>query len=301
MRRTFGELLADVHRYANALHALGVRRGDAVALMSPNCAELITATLAAQLAGIAAPLNGGLSRAHLAELLRRSGARVLVTAGPELAPDVWDTARELAPELDVILVLRPTGAETTPTPLPEIPGVRTEYLGHLAASKDPAAFAGSPPKRLRPGRPVPHRRHHRGAEAGRAHPRQRGRRRLDAGRELAVRRRLRRLRRAAAVPRERADRHTAGAALQGPAGRVGRAAGLPRTRAVRPVLADRRALPDRRDERRPHRLRDPCAGPGRRTTSAACALRWSARRRCPPRYGTPSRRTPGCACSRATA
>jgi fatty-acyl-CoA synthase len=145
-RRTFGELLADVHRYANALHALGVRRGDAVALMSPNCAELITATLAVQLAGIAAPLNGGLSPAHLAELLRRSGARVLVTAGPELASDVWDRARELAAELDVILVLRPTGAETTPTPLPEIPGVRTEYLGHLAASKDPAAFAGSLPK-----------------------------------------------------------------------------------------------------------------------------------------------------------
>ena len=42
----------------------------------------------AQLAGVAAPLTGGLSRAHLAELLRRSGARVLVAAGPELAPDV---------------------------------------------------------------------------------------------------------------------------------------------------------------------------------------------------------------------
>ena len=53
--------------------------------MSPNCDELITATLAAELAGIAAPLNGGLNRAHLAELLRRSGARVLVAAGPELA------------------------------------------------------------------------------------------------------------------------------------------------------------------------------------------------------------------------
>ena len=147
LRRTFRELLADVHRYANALHALGVRRGDAVGLMSPNCDELVTATLAAQLAGIAAPLNGGLSPAHLAELLSRSGARVLVTAGPELAPDVWDTARQLAAELDVILVLRPTGAEGTPAPLPEIAGVRTEYLGHLAATKAPAAFAGTLPDR----------------------------------------------------------------------------------------------------------------------------------------------------------
>jgi fatty-acyl-CoA synthase len=54
-RRTFAQLLADVHRYANLLHELGVRRSDAVAIMVPNCAELITATLAAQLAGIAAP------------------------------------------------------------------------------------------------------------------------------------------------------------------------------------------------------------------------------------------------------
>jgi len=45
-RATFAELLADVHRYANVLHGLGVRRGDAVALMAPNCAQLIPATLA---------------------------------------------------------------------------------------------------------------------------------------------------------------------------------------------------------------------------------------------------------------
>ena len=52
--RTSAELLADVHRYANVFHALGVRRTDGVALLAPNCDELITSTLAAQLAGIAA-------------------------------------------------------------------------------------------------------------------------------------------------------------------------------------------------------------------------------------------------------
>jgi fatty-acyl-CoA synthase len=83
-QRTYADLLAGVHRVANTLRRFGVERGDAVALMSPNCAELIPATLAAQLAGIAAPLNGGLSAEHLGELLRRSGARVLLTAGPEL-------------------------------------------------------------------------------------------------------------------------------------------------------------------------------------------------------------------------
>ncbi|TVT46888.1 acyl-CoA synthetase [Amycolatopsis rhizosphaerae] len=146
VHRTFAELLADVHRYANLLHELGVRRRDAVALMSPNCAELIPATLAAQLAGIATPLNGGLSRGHLTELLRRSGARVLITAGPQLAPEVWDTAQSLASELDAILVLRPTGTTGAPTPLPGIDGVRVGYLDALASEMDMSTFDGEPPR-----------------------------------------------------------------------------------------------------------------------------------------------------------
>lgn len=77
---TFGELLDQVNRAANVLHALGVRRGDAVGLLSPNCQELIVATLAAQVAGIAAPVNGSLRADHVAELLARAGARVAVVA-----------------------------------------------------------------------------------------------------------------------------------------------------------------------------------------------------------------------------
>ncbi|WP_245671338.1 AMP-binding protein, partial [Nocardia amamiensis] len=112
LQRSFTQLLSQVHRYANLLHELGVRRGDAVALIAPNCAELIAATLAAQLAGIAAPINGGLSPRHIAELLQRTGARVLITAGPELAEPVWDSARVLSADglLDAVLALRPTTA-----------------------------------------------------------------------------------------------------------------------------------------------------------------------------------------------
>ena len=54
--RTYAELLTDVHRFANTLRLLGVGRTDGVALLAPNCDELVTATLAAQLAGIAALL-----------------------------------------------------------------------------------------------------------------------------------------------------------------------------------------------------------------------------------------------------
>ncbi|MEV6320439.1 AMP-binding protein [Nocardia sp. NPDC051787] len=114
LQRSFAQLLAHVHRYANLLHELGVRRDDAVALIAPNCAELIAATLAAQLAGIAAPINGGLSRRHIAELRQPTGARILITAGPELAEPVWDSARALAADglLNAVLVLRPTAANS---------------------------------------------------------------------------------------------------------------------------------------------------------------------------------------------
>ncbi|MEU6581553.1 acyl-CoA synthetase [Nocardia sp. NPDC046763] len=149
VRRTYSQLLAEVHRYANLLHGLGVRRGDAVALIAPNCAELIPATLAAQLAGIAAPINGGLSQAHIAELLLRSGARVLITAGPELAADIWASAYELASQglLDAVLVLRPTAAAAAvdTVPLPIVDGVRIDYLDAIAADQDWDAFAGEPP------------------------------------------------------------------------------------------------------------------------------------------------------------
>jgi len=152
VRRTYARLLADVHRYANLLHEWGVRRTDAVALLAPNCAELITATLAAQLAGIAAPLNGALGPAHLRELLDLSRARVLITAGPELAEATWRTARALAADgmLDTVLVVRPTAAPTPPPaaaePLPLLPGVTVAYLDAAARHADPSRFVGTAPR-----------------------------------------------------------------------------------------------------------------------------------------------------------
>ncbi|WP_405072094.1 acyl-CoA synthetase [Kribbella sp. NBC_01510] len=145
--RTYAELLGDVHRYANVLHALGVRRTDGVALLAPNCDELITATLAAELAGIAAPINSGLSREHIAELLRRSGARVLVAAGPDLAPEVWESARELAVEagMEALLALGPTRVGPGGPELHPIDGLRIAHVSALAAEQPPDAFVGQAP------------------------------------------------------------------------------------------------------------------------------------------------------------
>ena len=145
--RSYAELLMEVHRYANVLHTLGVRRTDGVALLAPNCDELVTATLAAELAGIAAPINIGLSVEHIADLLGRSGARVLVAAGPDLAPEVWERAREIAVKtgMGALLALGPTGAAPTEPELHPIDGVRVGHLSALAAEQPHDAFVGEAP------------------------------------------------------------------------------------------------------------------------------------------------------------
>lgn len=146
VQRTFAELLADVHRTANLLHSLGVGRGDAVALLSPNCDELITATLAAQLAGIAAPVNAALSFDHIGHLLEKSGARVLVAAGPDLDRGAWETARRLAEGglVDAMVVLRPSG-QAPATALAPSGSVTMGYLSELARKQPDETFVGSPP------------------------------------------------------------------------------------------------------------------------------------------------------------
>lgn len=147
IERTYTELLDTVHRYANVLHRLGVRRNDAVALLSPNNIELISATLAAQLAGIAAPINGSLTETQVGQLLGRSGARVLVAADPRSAPEIWNTAAQLAADgrLDAILLLRATGASAAEHTPPPLAGVIVAYLDDLASSESSDAFCGAPP------------------------------------------------------------------------------------------------------------------------------------------------------------
>lgn len=145
--RTNAELLADVHQAANALHRLGVRRHDTVALLSPNCDELITALLAAQLAGIVTPVNPALSRDHAAELIRRAGARVVVTASPELDAEAFATSAALAEAglVDHVLVLRPTAAGTTAAELPKVENATVVHLAAAATDCPRDRFLGKPP------------------------------------------------------------------------------------------------------------------------------------------------------------
>ena len=69
--RTFAELAGDVHRLGSVYAGFGVRRRDAVAILSVNCGELIAALLAAEAVGVAAPINPALAAGPAAELVRR--------------------------------------------------------------------------------------------------------------------------------------------------------------------------------------------------------------------------------------
>lgn len=141
--RTHGVLLAEVTATANAFAALGVGRTDTVAILSVNTAELVPTLLAAETAGIAAPLNPALGHDDLAALLAVARASVLVAAGPELHPEVWELARHLAREagLSALLALRPTGARGAGPELAALGSTSVAYLGDLVAAQPTDALA----------------------------------------------------------------------------------------------------------------------------------------------------------------
>ncbi|HSO98487.1 MAG TPA: acyl-CoA synthetase [Solirubrobacteraceae bacterium] len=146
--RTFAELAHDVHRAVAVLSDLGVRRGDAVAVVSVNCAEMLSLLLAAEAVGIYAPINPGLTPEHAVELTRLAGARVIVAAGPELDAGVWAHARAIAQSCGAraLLALRPTAAAQAPPPLEPLDGVEVAYLSDRIAAVDPASPPEGPPK-----------------------------------------------------------------------------------------------------------------------------------------------------------
>ena len=149
---TYAELAGMVTRIANALTALGVQRGDAVTLAGVNTSKLYAATLAAQAAGIAAPVNPALSSERITELIRRTGSRVLVAAGPELDPQLWQRLLEVARQagMTAVLALRPDGARGAPPALgvsgdgdPDGRGPVVAYLDEVIAGQPSGHLAGA--------------------------------------------------------------------------------------------------------------------------------------------------------------
>jgi acetyl-CoA synthetase len=116
---TYGDLWRDVNRCANGLRALGVGKGDRVALFMPMCPELITAFFAViKLGGLVLPLFSGYGADAVATRLKDADATTLVTAdgfwrrGQRVAmKPVADQAADAAPSVAHVIVVPRLGTE----------------------------------------------------------------------------------------------------------------------------------------------------------------------------------------------
>jgi acetyl-CoA synthetase len=115
---TYGELHREVVRMANALKALGVRKGDRVTLYLPMIVEGVTAMLAcARLGAVHSVVFGGFSPEALAGRIEDCGSRFVVTAdqglrGGKRVPLKANVDAALAHDgvaVDGVLVVRHTG------------------------------------------------------------------------------------------------------------------------------------------------------------------------------------------------
>lgn len=121
---TYAQLAEEVGRFANVLKALGVKKGDRVAIYMPMIPEAAFAMLAC--ARIGAPHSvvfGGFSAASLADRINDAQAKVLVTADAgwrrgRMVPLKRNADRAVArcPSITHVLVVARGGPDSSPTP-----------------------------------------------------------------------------------------------------------------------------------------------------------------------------------------
>ncbi len=130
-RVSYGELAVAVERLAAGMMDLGVEPGDRVALVLPNCPQLVMSYLAAaRLGAVTVPLNPLLTPAEAGYIVQDAEARAIV-AIEQTAP-LATAAAEMAPSVEHLIVSgerRPEGATdfsalmaTEAAGLPEPPG-----------------------------------------------------------------------------------------------------------------------------------------------------------------------------------
>jgi HIP---CoA ligase len=116
-RQTYQELVAASREFGAALVASGVQPQDRVAIWAPNSREWVTAVLGIFQAGATlVPVNTRYKGVEAADMLRRAGVKVLVTATEFLGTDYVTMLREAAPDLpdlqDVVVTHGPVAEAT---------------------------------------------------------------------------------------------------------------------------------------------------------------------------------------------
>ncbi len=99
---TYGQLNEQAGRFAAGLQALGVRPGDRVAIILPNCPQFMVVLIGALKAGaVAVPLNPAYTPGELRDQLNDSGAETVVALNT-IAPRVQEAMPETPVKLLVV-------------------------------------------------------------------------------------------------------------------------------------------------------------------------------------------------------
>ncbi|MCR6736386.1 MAG: acyl-CoA synthetase [Afipia sp.] len=112
---TYRQMLDGITRAANFFASLG-GPGAGVAYILPSLVETHFTLWGAETAGYAVPLNFLLQAQNIADLVRASGAKILVALGPHPQLDIWEKAiavGKLLPDLKLVQV------SLTDAPLPD--------------------------------------------------------------------------------------------------------------------------------------------------------------------------------------
>jgi acyl-CoA synthetase (AMP-forming)/AMP-acid ligase II len=143
-RRSWGDFGANIHRTAHGLIADGLARGDRVAILMANSAEMLECLFGAVAAGgVAVPLSGLLTAEQIAHLIRDSGAvRVFVSAEFRgVAETIRDSVPDVPPAGWIAHGFAGDGWRTLadltagqPATLPDIPRAMTDGFNIIYSS-----------------------------------------------------------------------------------------------------------------------------------------------------------------------
>ncbi|UUZ69008.1 acyl-CoA synthetase [Polaromonas sp. P2-4] len=143
IRWSYAQLLAGIHQTANALHALGLRSQDTVAVLLPGCLEYHLALWGGEAAGIVQPLNPLLSDEKLVSLMTAARAKVLIAWGSDDESGTWSKALRLRAQVPTLgMVLRVAPHDEPPGSAPALPEGVAEFNALRAREPADALVSG---------------------------------------------------------------------------------------------------------------------------------------------------------------
>ncbi len=105
---SYRQFMADCYRTANMLHDHGLGPSDVVSFLLPLCEEAYCTIVGGEAAGIVNAVNPMLEDWQIIKILQAANTKILVAAGPEMVPEIWDKVEALRaalPELAVTFLV----------------------------------------------------------------------------------------------------------------------------------------------------------------------------------------------------